>query len=125
MASLNRVQLIGRLGKDPEVRFTPNGKKVCKFSLAVDRRWKSADGQVQKETDWMLIEAWGKLAETCENYAQKGQLVYVEGRLRTEQYESQGETKYITKIILSTLQFLEWRGERDELPELDEELPVE
>lgn len=125
MASLNRVQLIGRLGKEPEVRFTPNGKKVCSFSLAVDRRWRGQDGQIQRETDWIWVEAWGKLAETCENYAQKGQLVFLEGRMRTERYEAQGETRYKTKVVLNSLQFLEWRGEKEEESDLEALEPVE
>jgi len=81
MASLNRVQLIGNLGRDPEARFTANGKKYATFTLAVNRSWKSATGEKQEYTDWFLVNAWGKLAEACNSYLKKGSQVYAEGRL--------------------------------------------
>jgi len=77
MPALNRVQLIGNLGKDPETRYTPSGKKVCSFSLAVDRRWKTSEGEIKESTDWFNIEAWGRLGETCQEFLSKGRLVYV------------------------------------------------
>ena len=116
MASLNRVQLIGRVGKEPESKTTASDRHLCTFTLAVDRRWKDKSGEVKKETDWFNIEAWGKLAEICEKYAQKGRLVFVEGQLRTQKYESNGETRYFTKTIIDKIQFLD---KREEEPELD------
>lgn len=107
MPGLNRVELIGYLGRDPETRFTPTGKKVCHFSLAVDRRWRSADGETRTATDWFNVEAWGRLGEICQDYLSKGRLVYLEGRLQTDRYEQAGETKYFTKVISQSIQFLD------------------
>lgn len=120
MASLNRVQLIGRLGKEPETKKTPNDRSVCTFSLAVDRRWKDKSGEVKKETDWFNIEAWEKKAEFCEKYVHKGELVYLEGQLRTQKYESNGENRTFTKIILDQIQLFEWRGEEADLDVVEE-----
>jgi single-strand DNA-binding protein len=114
MAGLNKVQLIGRLGKEPEQRSTPKGTPVTSFSLAVERIWKSK-GETQKGTDWFRVEAWGKLAEICGKYLQKGHLVYVEGALRTDKYEHEGETKYFTKVIASRMQMLEWKGKEEDV----------
>lgn len=107
MPTLNRVQLIGRLGKDPESKFTPTGKKVCHFSLAVSNRWKDKNGANQESTEWVNIEIWGRLGEVCQEYLKKGSLVFVEGRLKTDKYEDKGEMKYFTKIVAQTLQFLD------------------
>lgn len=106
MPALNRVQLIGRLGKDPESRFTPTGKKVAHFSLAVSNRWKSKDGGLKESTEWVNIEAWGRLGEVCHEYLKKGSLVYVEGRLKTDKYDDKGDTRYFTKIVAQMVQFL-------------------
>jgi len=106
MPALNRVQLIGRLGKDPESKYTPTGKKVAQFSLAVSQRWKTA-GETKEYTEWVNIEAWGRLGEVCQEYLKKGSLVYLEGRLKTERYEDkEGETKYYTKVVTQFVQFL-------------------
>lgn len=123
MPTLNRVQLIGRLGRDPETRFTPTGKKVCNFSMAVDRRWKSAEGEQKEATNWFNIEAWGRLGEICQEYLTKGRLVYIEGRLQTDQYEKDGEKRYSTKIVALEMQMLERKPGEDEplAPEVDEE----
>ena len=96
MPALNRVQLMGYLGKDPESRYTPTGKKVAHFSLAVTQRWKTA-GETKEYTEWVNIEAWGGLGDICEKYLHKGSLVYLEGRLKTDKYDEKGETKYFTK----------------------------
>ncbi len=120
MASLNRVQLIGRLGKEPETKKTPNDRIVCTFTLAVDRRWKNKAGEVKKETDWFNIEAWGKMAEFCDKYVHKGELVFLEGQIRPQKYESNGETRTFTKIILDNLQLFEWRGEDTEMDVVEE-----
>jgi single-strand DNA-binding protein len=112
MPALNRVQLIGRLGKDPETRSTPTGKGVVSFSLAVSNRWKSA-GEAKESTDWFNIEAWEKLGEICQKYLHKGSLVYLEGRLKTDKYEDKGETKYFTKVVLQSMQMLDRKPEED------------
>jgi single-strand DNA-binding protein len=120
MPALNRVQLIGNLGKDPETRYTPSGKKVCNFSLAVNRRWKSGDGEIKESTDWFNVEAWGRLGEFCQEYLSKGRLVYVEGRLQTDRYEQGGETRSFTKVIISNMQLLDRKHEEEPVEETDE-----
>lgn len=106
MPALNHVQLIGRLGKDPETKFTPTGKKVTTFSLAVSERRKSG-GETKEYTEWVNIEAWERIGEICQEYLHKGSLIFVEGRLKTDKYEDKGETKYFTKIVLQNLQMLD------------------
>lgn len=114
MASLNKVQLIGRLGRDPETRFTPSGTKVANFSVAVGRRWRDSGGQVKEDTDWFNVVAWGRLAEICQEYLTKGRLVYIEGRLKTDRYEVDGETRYSTKVVARNMQMLERKPEEPE-----------
>jgi len=104
--ALNRVQLIGRLGKDPESKHTPTGKKVAHFSVAVSNRWKTREGETKEYTEWINVEAWGRLGEVSQEYLKKGSLVYVEGRLKTDKYEDKGETKYFTKVVAQMVQFL-------------------
>lgn len=106
MPALNRVQLIGYLGKDPESKFTPTGKKVCHFSVGVTQRWKAA-GETKEYTEWFNIEAWGRLGEVAQQYLKKGSLVFLEGRLKTDRYEEKGETKYYTKVVAFAMQFLD------------------
>ena len=106
MPALNRVQLIGNLGKDPETKELPSGSKVCGFSLAVTRRWKDAEGETKEATDWFNVEAWGRLGEICQTYLHKGQLVYIEGRLQTNRYEHEGETRYFTRVVAQNMQML-------------------
>ena len=120
MPALNRVQLIGRLGRDPEVRFTSTGREVTNFSLAVDHRWRGNDGELKEATDWFQIVAWGRLGEICSQYLGKGRLVYLEGRLQTQRYEQQGETRYFTRVITQSIQFLD-----SEIPAQEEEAPEE
>ena len=121
MPTLNRVQLIGRLGKDPEGKFTPTGKKVAHFSLAVSNRWKNKSGETKESTEWVNIEAWGRLGEVCQEYLKKGSLIYIEGRLKTDKYEDKGETKYFTKIVTQTLQFLDKRPADEPMMAMDED----
>jgi single-strand DNA-binding protein len=128
MPSLNRVQLIGRLGRDPETRFTPTGKKVTSFSLAVDRRWRSSEGETKEATEWVNIEAWGRLGEVCQEFLQKGRLVFIEGRLQTDRYEQEGQTRFFTKVVASQMQMLDRRPDEEEAvppPSEDEEFPFE
>jgi single-strand DNA-binding protein len=122
MPALNRVQLIGRLGKDPETRFTPTGKKVAHFSLAVSNRWKTKDGEAKEYTEWFNVEAWGRLGEVCQQYLHKGSLVYLEGRLKTDRYEDKdGETKYFTKVVALTMQMLDKKPEEEPVATVEEE----
>ncbi len=123
MPSLNRIQLIGRLGKDPEVRVTPKDTKVCTFTLAVSRRWKSSEGKDKESTDWFNIEAWGHLGEICKQYLRKGRLVFLEGQLRTDRYEHEGETRYFTKVVASQMQMLDRKAE--DLPAVESEESAE
>lgn len=119
MPALNRVQLIGYLGKDPESKFTPTGKKVCHFSVGVTQRWK-AGGEMKEYTDWFNIEAWGRLGEVAQQYLKKGSLAFVEGRLKTDRYEDKGETKYFTKVVALSLQFLDRKPADEPVMSVDE-----
>ena len=107
MSDYNLAILLGRLGKDPEVRFLPDGKAVCTFSLATSRVWKDKSGVKQEETCWHNIVAFGKTAETCGQYLKKGSKVLIDGDIRYESYEKNGEKKYITKIHAQTVKFLD------------------
>ena len=120
MPALNRVQLIGRLGKDPESKYTPTGKRVTHFSLAVSQHWK-ANGETKEYTEWVNVEAWGRLGEVCQEYLKKGSLAYVEGRLKTEKYEDKGETRYFTKVVALTLQFLDKKPSDEPMLTVEEE----
>jgi single-strand DNA-binding protein len=106
MPALNRVQLIGYLGKDPQSKYTPTGRRVTDFSIAITQRWKGAAGETKEHTEWVQIEAWGRLAEICHEYLTKGSPVYVEGRLKTDRYEEKGEQRYFTKVVAQSVQFL-------------------
>lgn len=124
MPALNRVQLIGRLGKDPESKYTTTGKKVAHFSLAVSQRW-NTKGETKEYTEWVNIEAWGRLGEVCQEYLKKGSLVYLEGRLKTDKYEDkEGEMRYYTKVVALSLQFLD-KKEKDEPMMTVEEQPAD
>ena len=124
MPALNRVQLIGRLGKDPESKFTPTGKRVAHFSVAISNRWKSKEGDAKEYTEWVNVEAWGRLGEVCQEYLKKGSLVYLEGRLKTEKYDDkEGETKYYTKVVALSLQFLDKREKEEPVMTVEEEAP--
>jgi len=106
MASVNKVILVGRLGKDPEIRSTPGGTTVAKFTIATDERFTDRSGEKQERTEWHNIVAWSKLAEICGQYLKKGKLVYIEGSLRTD-----SQKKYRTEIIANTMQMLDRRGD--------------
>ena len=123
MPGLNRVQLIGNLGKDPEGRFTPTGKQVVNFSLAVSNRWKLG-GETKEYTEWFNIEAWGRLGEICLEYLKKGSLVYIEGRLKTDRYETDGETRYFTRVVTTSMQMLD-KKTADEPVSTIEEAPAD
>ena len=121
MLGLNRVQIIGHLGKDPETRFTSAGKKVCSFSVAVGRRWKNASGETKEHTDWFNVDAWGRLGEICQLYLGKGRLVFIEGRLQIDRVEQDDDVRYYTKVIASQMQMLDRKPEEPEVLEVAEE----
>lgn len=110
MASVNKVILVGNLGRDPEVRFMPNGEAVCNFSIATTDSWKDKSGAKQEKTEWHNIVMYRKLAEIAGEYLKKGRPVYVEGRLQTRKWEKDGVTRYTTEIIADQMQML---GSRD------------
>ena len=115
MPALNRVQLIGNLGRDPEARYTAKGTKFATFTMAVNRSYKSAEGEKHEATDWFTVNAWGKLADICLSYLKKGRLVFVEGRLQTDRWEDQkGETHYRTTVVARSMQLLDRRPEEPE-----------
>ena len=120
MPNLNRVQIIGRLGKDPDEKATAKGTKYAAFSVAVDQQWKDASGAAQKETDWFNVEAWGRLGEICLEYLSKGRLIFLEGRLKTDRYEKDGETKYFTKVVAQRMQMLDHQPQLEADPEPEE-----
>ena len=107
---LNKVMLIGNVGREPEMRFTAAGKPFTSFSVAVSRRWMASNGQRREETEWFNVVAWGNLAEICERHVNKGQQVYVEGRLQTRKWENeQGFRQFRTDVVASEVTILEPR----------------
>ncbi len=105
--TVNKVILIGRLGKDPELKYTPSGAPVAKFTLATDESFKDRNGEQQKKTEWHNIVAWNKLAEICGEYLTKGKLVYIEGSIRSHQWEDQaGNKKTAYEIVARNMQML-------------------
>ena len=110
MSDLNRVMLIGRLGKDPEQRYMPNGKAVCNFSIATSERWKK-DGEKQERTEWHNVVAFDKLGEICGEYLRKGSQVFIEGKLQTRSWEDkEGVKRYTTEIRADQMVMLGGRG---------------
>ncbi len=110
--SVNKVILVGNLGKDPELRYTPSGAAVATFSLATTERYKDRDGNRQEKTEWHNIVAWRQLAEICGKYLHKGRQVYIEGRIQTRSYDDRdGNKRYITEIVADQMQML---GNRDD-----------
>jgi len=113
--TINKVIIIGRLGADPEVRYTPAGSTVSNFNVATNNAWKDKDGTKKEDTTWHRIVAWNKLAEIVKEYIKKGHRVYVEGRLRTRSWEDQnGQTRYTTEIVANQIQMLESAGAKGE-----------
>ena len=111
MASINKVILIGNLGRDPELRYTQSGKAVASFSLATTDRFSTREGDRQERTEWHRITVWDKTAENCAQYLSKGRSVYVEGRLQTREWEDkEGQKRRTTEITAQTVQFLGGRG---------------
>ena len=110
---VNKVILIGNLGRDPEVRNTPSGQTVASFSLATSRRWRDRDGNRQEQTEWHNIVVWGRSAEVAGQYLTKGKQIFVEGRLQTRSWEDRqsGEKKYRTEIVCENFQMLGGKGD--------------
>ena len=114
---LNKVMIIGRLGKDPEMRYTPSGRPVTNFSVATSRSWNTSDGERRTETEWFNIVAWGSLAEICNQYLLKGQQVYVEGRLQSRNWEdSEGKRHTAVEIVANEMIMLGDRRSSDDDP---------
>lgn len=113
MAGLNKVMIIGNLGKDPEMRYLPSGSPVTNFTVAVNRRFKTRDGEQRDETEWFNVQCFDRLAEIANEYLQKGKQVYVEGRLRTHSWDDKqtGEKKYRTEVVATEMTLLGSRGE--------------
>ncbi len=120
---LNKVMIIGRLGIDPEMRYTPSGSPVTTFRVAAGRQWKDANGETREETEWFSIVAWNKLAEICNQYLTKGTRVYLEGRLQTRSWEDQqsGQTRYKTEVIANDMIILDSRAQREVSPSIDDD----
>jgi single-strand DNA-binding protein len=109
---LNKVMLIGNLGKDPEMKYTPSGMPVTTFSVAVSRSWRTPEGENREETEWFRVVAWQKLAETCNEYLRKGMRVYIEGRLQTRKWtDQQGQERYTTEVVANEMVMLTSREE--------------
>ncbi|MDL1966126.1 MAG: single-stranded DNA-binding protein [Candidatus Desulfofervidus auxilii] len=127
MAGINKVILIGHLGADPELRYTPNGTPVANFRIATTERWTNKQGERTESTEWHRIVAWGKLGEFCGQYLNKGKQIYIEGRLRTRSWEDRdGKKQWTTEIIAQRLQLLgkPEKPSEEEVP-VPEEAPVE
>lgn len=105
--SVNKVILLGRLGNNPEIRYTPNGQAVANFNIATSESWNDKSGQKQERTEWHRIVVWAKLAELCGQYLSKGRQVFIEGRLQTRQWDDkEGNKRYTTEIVATTVQFI-------------------
>lgn len=114
---LNKVMIIGNLGKDPEMRYTTSGKPVTSFRVAASRSWKTSDGEQRTETEWFRVVTWGNLAEICNQYLKQGQQVYIEGRLQTRRWEdSEGNPRSTTEIVANEMVMLGDRRASDNSP---------
>jgi len=119
---LNKVMVIGHLGKDPEMRYTPSGRPVTTYSVAVSRSWNTADGERRSETEWFNIVAWGNLAEICKQYLHKGQQVYIEGRLQTRRWEDkEGQKHTSVEVVANEMMMLGDRRDNKGSQESDQE----
>ena len=124
--TMNKILIIGNLGSDPEMRYTPSGSAVTSFTVATNRRYRTSDGENREETEWFRISAWNRLAETCNQYLQRGSKVYVEGELQTRKWQDQdGNDKYTTEVILqgynSNLTLLDSRNNTNQSSEITHE----
>jgi len=118
---LNKVMIIGRLGRDPEMRYTPSGRPVTTFSVATSRSWSTSDGERRTETEWFNVVAWGSLAEICNQYLVKGQQVYVEGRLQSRNWEdNDGRRHTSVEVVANEMIMLDKRRSPDDQPDESE-----
>lgn len=118
--SLNKVQIIGNLTRDPELKYTPSGSAVCTFSIATNRQWTTEQGEKKDEADFHRCVSWGKLAEICGQLLKKGRKVYIEGRLQTRSWQGQdGSTKYMTEIVVSDMILLDSKAASDDGSAMD------
>ena len=115
---LNKVQIIGHLGRDPEMRYTPSGRPVTTFTVAVSRQWNTGDGERHNETEWFNVVAWGNLAEICKQYLNKGQQVYIEGRLQTRRWDDKEGVKHTSvEVVANEMMMVGDRADRrDQAP---------
>jgi single-strand DNA-binding protein len=125
---LNKVMIIGRLGRDPEMRYTPSGKPVTTFSVATHRSWNTSEGERKTETEWFNVVAWGSLAEICKEYLSKNRLVYIDGRLQTRHWDdAEGNKHTSVEIVANEMIMLDERRENDQSPDVeateDDEFP--
>ena len=111
---LNKVMVIGHLGRDPEMRYTPSGRPVTNFNVATSRSWKTSDNERRTETEWFNVVAWGSLAEICNQYLAKGQQVYIEGRLQTRRWEEDGVHRSTVEIVAKEMVMLGKRKQKDQ-----------
>jgi len=112
--SVNKAILIGRLGRDPEVRYTNQGSQVTTFSIATDEAWTDRNGERQKRTEWHRVVTWGKLAEICGQYLKKGSQVFIEGKLQTREWEDrEGNKRYTTEVVAREMKMLDSKGTAD------------
>jgi len=126
VASINKVILIGNLGGDPEVRYTPSGRPVANFNIATTENWTNKDGGKEERTEWHRIVAWGRLGEICGEYLHKGKQVYIEGKLQTRSWEDRdGNKRYTTEILAQTMQMLGPAGKEGRATGREERYPVE
>ncbi len=121
---LNKVMIIGHLGKDPEMRYTPSGRAVTTFNVAVSRSWNSSDGERRSETEWFKIVSWGNLAEICNKYLNKGQQVYIEGRLQTRRWEDKdGNPRKSVEVVANEMTMLGDRRDKGQGSDSFDEVP--
>ena len=126
MATVNKVILIGNLGADPELRYTPSGTPVANFSLATHEQWTNKDGEKGERTEWHRIVAWGRLGEICGEYLHKGSPVYIEGRIQSRSWEDRdGNRRYTTEIIAQAMQMLGGPSKEGRAEGLEEKFPTE
>lgn len=124
--TLNKVMLIGRLGADPDLKYTPAGAAVLTLSLATNTSWKDQEGKAQEKTEWHRVIAWRKLAEIIGQYAKKGSRIYVEGKVMTRSWtDKDGTKRYTTEIQAESIQLLDSRGEREGVEPMDAPVPAE
>lgn len=120
MAGVNRAIILGRLGRDPEIRYTESGQAVCNFSVATSKKWTSKDGDKKESTEWHRIVVWGKSAENCSKYLAKGREVYIEGRIQTREWQNKdGDKRSTTEINAQAVQFLGSGEKRESAPPTD------